>query len=318
MLLDFAQCEIRTPSGPARARLYRMLGETFVPDQPLFERLLQSGRPMSTWTPYTLYRGQEILCNVSLMPMRIWLNAQPVELVGVASVATAPAYRRQGAARYLLRHCLGLIDQSRLPAVLFTSQPEVYAGAGFLSVPQKYVEWRATDWQSRGRGPQATWLDAPLPDEWAAMATLYDDVSPNDDGKLVRDPGYWEYYQTLFLLNPRWHIVACRENGPWLGYARCEEEPGRLLVSEFCGASDREDVAESLVDSIVERARLDRRAVSLALAPGHFLERLLRCRGVGIAVEGPTADREAFMVRPAAGQPPGPLAQLQWSLADKF
>lgn len=320
MVLDLAQCEIRTPSGPETADLYRILGEMFVPDQPLFERLLETGRPMYTWTPYTLYHDQEIVGNVSLMPLRIWLDGNPAEVVGVASVATVPQYRRQGVARHLLQHCLEVVDQKRLPAVLFTSQPEVYAGAGFVSIPQKYSEWRLPDWQCCARNLQSTWLANLAPDDWVAMARLYDNGCSKHDGTLARDQDYWEFYQTLFELNPRWHIIACRDaDGVWLGYARCEEEPGRLLVSELCSAPDREDVADSLVDSVVNRARqLECPVLSLAFAPSRSLERLLRSRGVKLAAEGPSAGREVFMVRPVVGQTLGPLAQLQWSLADKF
>lgn len=296
-----------------------MLGDTFAPDRPLFDRLLRTGRPMYTWTPYTLYHGQEIVGNVSLMPVRIWLDGRPVEVVGVASVATAPQYRRQGVARHLLRHCLAVVDQKRLPAVLFTSQPEVYVGARFVSIPQRYSEWRSPDWRCCALNLQSTWLDVLAPEDWAAVARLYDNGPPKYDGSVVRDPGYWEFYQTLFELNPRWRIVACRDAGTWLGYARCEEEPGRLLISEFCSLPDREDVVDSLVGSIVNRARqLGLPVLSLALAPGHVLERVLRSRGVELMSEGPDADREVFMVRPTIGQALGPFAQLQWSLADKF
>lgn len=322
MPLDFTQCEIRTPVGPERADLYRMLGETFPPDQPLFDRLLRTGRPMYTWTPYTLYgRDAAILGNVALMPVRIRLQGKPLEVVGVASVATAPQCRRQGVARHLLQHCLAVVDQQRLPAVLFTSQPEVYAGVGFTRIPQQYHEWhewQASQWPRHNDGLHSTRLAAPTPEDWTAAARLYDAGVPYD-GLVVRDAAYWELYQTLFHLNPRWHLTACREGDAWLGYARCEEEAGRLLISEFCCNPAREEVAQSLLESIVEQARqLGRPVISLALAPGHFLVPLLRSRGVKLAAEGADAGREAFMVRPAAGQSLGPLGQLQWSLADKF
>lgn len=353
MPLEFAQCQIRTPSGPERADLYRMLGETFAPDRELFHEMLRTGQPMYTWTPYTLCRGREILGNVSLVPMRVWVNARPVEVVGVGSVATAPQYRRRGVARYLLSHCLGVVDQQRLPAVLFTGQPEVYVGSGFTPIPQACHECRLPDWQASGRGPQCTWLDTLTADDWASIAAIYEQSPAPYDGQLLRDSLYWEFYQTLFRLNRRWHIVACRDAEAWLGYARCEEEDGRLLISEFCAqaiegqkghvgtatngspvppaaakpcrdtgilrTNIREEVAESLLGSIVQRARqLGRSTLSLALAPGHFLPRLLRSRGVELEPEGPDSGRETFMARPAAGEPLGPLGQLQWPLADKF
>jgi GNAT superfamily N-acetyltransferase len=319
MPLDLAECRIQTPTGPDRVNLYRMLGEIFPADRDLFAWLITSGQPLHTWTPYTLFLGDKILGNVSLMPLRIWLGRRPVDVVGIASVATDSEHRRQGVAGRLLRHCLAMVDRERLPAVLFTGQPAVYSGLGFTGIPQTYLECPLHDWPLPAGGLQRAWLDRPTHEDWETLAAAYRDSVPNYDGKLVRDRPYWALYRTLFGFNPRWRLVACREDGPWLGYARCEEEPGRLLVSEFICLSGREDVAAALLGAVFEKARrLGREFLSLAMPPGHFLHDLLRSRGVPLAVEGPDAVREAFMVRPAAGQPLGPLAQLQWSLADKF
>jgi predicted N-acetyltransferase YhbS len=318
MSLDLTECRIREPAGSSQVDLYRLLGKVFPPDRELFEWLIASGRPLYTWTSYTLYRGEEIVGNVSLMPLRIWLDGQPIEVVGVASVFTRPQYQHQGVARHLLKHCLTLIDQQRLPAVLFTGCPEVYSGVGFVRIGQEYWECRLSNWPAHEQDFQSAWLDPPTPEDWEAIAWLYDEC-PAGDGKLVRDREYWLLYQTLFRLNPHVRLVACGECRRWLGYARCEEESGRLLVSEFCCPEDREEIAESLMEAIAEKATLQGRTLLLlALAPGHFLYRFLRSRGVELVVEGPTAGREVFMVRPAAGQPLGRLGQLQWSLADKF
>lgn len=316
---DLKQCRIATPTGSARVALYRMLGEVFPPDRELFASLIESGRPYATWTPYTLYDGEEILGNVALMPLKVWLGGRPVEVVGVASVATAPRYRRQGIARYLLQHCLALADRDRLPAVLFTGQPEVYDRHGFVRIAPRYTECRLDDWPFHHRSQEKTWLDCPTAEQWKALGSIYADDYPNYDGKLLRDACYRPLYQTLFRLNPHWRIVACGTGGRWLGYARCEAEPGRLLVSEFCCDPGREEAAESLLSAIgVEAGRLGRTVVSWALPTGHFVDGLLRSHGVAQAAEGTGAGREVFMVRPAAGEPLGPLARLSWPLADKF
>lgn len=318
MSLDLTKCRIREPAGFSQVDLYRLLGEVFPPDQELFEWLIASGRPLYTWTPYTLYRGEEIVGNVSLMPLRIWLDGQPIEVVGVASVFARPQYRHQGVARHLLKHCLTLIDQQRLPAVLFTGCPEVYSGVGFVRIGQEYWECRLSNWPAHEQDFQSAWLDPPTPEDWEAIAWLYDEC-PAGDGKLVRDREYWLLYQTLFRLNPHVRLVACGECRRWLGYARCEEESGRLLVSEFCCPEDREEIAESLMEAIAEKATLQGRTLLLlALRPVIFSTAFCVVRGVELVVEGPTAGREVFMVRPAAGQPLGRLGQLQWSLADKF
>ena len=318
-MLDLKRCRIATPTGAERTRLYRMLGEIFPPDQELFASLIESGLPCATWTPYALYDAEEILGNVALVPMQIWLGGRLVEVVGVASVATAPSHRRQGVARHLLEHCLALVDRDRLPAVLFTGQPEVYEHHGFVHVAQRYTECRLDEWPLQNRNQGQTWLNRPTAEEWESIATLYADGYPDYDGKLLRDASYWALYRTLFHLNPRWQFVICGAEGKWLGYARCEAEPRRLLVSEFCCRPEREDLADALFSAIgAEADRLGCTFVSWALPLGHFLDRLLESRGIARVAEGTDAGREAFMVRPAVGEPLGPFAQLSWSLADKF
>ena len=61
---------------------------------------------------------------------------------------------------------------------------------------------------------------------------------------------------------------------------------------------------------------LDR--VSFALPQNHFVREVLQRRDVPLAPEPPASHRETFMVRPPPGKDLGELADLQWSLADKF
>jgi predicted acetyltransferase len=203
--------------------------------------------------------------------------------------------------------------------VLFTGQPEIYERHGFVRVAQQYTECRLDEWPRQTCGQGQNWLDRPAVEEWEAIATIYADDYPRYDGKLLRDACYWTLYQTLFRLNPHCQLVLCGAEGRWLGYARCEAEPRRLLVSEFCCQPKREDIADALISAIGEEAdRLGRTFVSWALPIGHFLDRLLESRGITQTAEGTDAGREVFMIRPAVGEPLGPFAQLSWSLADKF
>ena len=87
---DFSQYQIRVPRGRDLQRLHDFLSECFPPDRPVFAEMARSGKGFYTWSPYALYRGSEIVANVSLMPMRIWLEGRVRDVVGVASVATVP------------------------------------------------------------------------------------------------------------------------------------------------------------------------------------------------------------------------------------
>ena len=78
--------------------------------------------------------------NVSLMPMRIWLGGRPTEVAGIASVATRKEHRRQGVAKRLMRHVLAIVDEWKMPAVLFTDLPNVYEGLGFHSIEQTSID----------------------------------------------------------------------------------------------------------------------------------------------------------------------------------
>ena len=129
---DFSQHQIRVPGGGELARLYEFLSECFPTDRPVFDEMSRTGKRFYTWSPHTLFRGDQIAANVSLMPMRIWLDGCVTKVMGIASVATAPQYRRQGVASDMLRRALGLVDPQAVPCVLLTGLPEVYQGVGLF------------------------------------------------------------------------------------------------------------------------------------------------------------------------------------------
>ncbi len=316
--LDPSECRIRTPEHAERIALYEFLIGVFPVDRPVFREMVERGRRFYTWTPYALYHGGELVANVSLMPMQIWLNGQPRPIVGIASVATRERFRRRGVARHLLRHALGIVDERRAPAVLFTELPAVYEGLGFETIPQTYraASARAFDWGDR---PEPCELVGTFGAEHlGAMARLYD-RTPNYDGKVVRDAEYWQLYEMLFHAYARFKLLVCRRAGRMVGYARVEEEADRLLVSELCGEPSDVEVVERLLASAAAYARrIERDVISFAMPPGHFAESIVRARGVAFGPEPPGAPRESVMVRPAAGQPLGPLARVSWPLADKF
>ena len=319
MELDLSKCRIHTPTGDELLRLYRMVMEVFVGDRPVFAEMIEKGRRFYTWTPYTLYLGNELLGNVSLMPMRIWLEGRITQTVGIASVATPKRYRRMGVAKHLMGHCLGVIDRQKMPAVLLTNLPGMYQWAGFEAVDQAYPAASTRQVDFAKRGFDCKLLETLAEDHLEEMARLYAQEYPNYDGKVVRDPDYWQLYQMLFNPYPKIKVLFCIRDGRVLGYARLELEDDRLLVSEICGDASGTDVAETLLGFMADYARqVGRDLVTFALPPDHFAKQILNHHDVQLQPEPPGAHRETFMVRPRAGELLGPLERLQWSLADKF
>ena len=319
MEIDFSKCRIRTPREDERLPLYRMLMELFEIDRPVYETMIEKHKRFYTWTPYTLYLGDEILGNAALVPMRIWLGGRPADVVGVGAVATATPYQRKGVARYLMKHCAEILDRQEVPSVLFTELPAVYEEAGFRIIPQVYRA--ATRWQMDfdSRGFDCKILDTVDEGHVERMKGIYTDEYPNYDGKVVKDRAYWQLYELLFNPYPSPRLLFCTGKGRLLGYARVDVEEDRLLLSELCGRPSAVEVTEALLSFVTGYAvGLGLDLVTFALPPGHFAEQILDSHHVHLEPEPPAAHREIFMVRPAAGQALGPLERLQWSLADKF
>jgi predicted acetyltransferase len=316
---DWSDCEFRVPSGDSVERLYEFLSECFPPDRPVFAEMARTGKRFYTWTPHALYRGDEIVGNVSLMPMRIWLDGRVTKVMGVASVATAPQYRRQGVARDMLRRALGLVDPQDVPCVLLTGLPEVYQGVGFRVVPQDYRAVRVSQMNFTSRGLDGSLLESLDDARLFELTRVYDQEYPNCDGKVDRDSDYWQLYAMLFNLAPQSRILLCTRGAEMLGYVRFDQEEGRLTVCELCAEPSAADVCEALLGLLQEfAAHANAEWLSLAIPPGHFAWALLRRHGVAVEPEPTGVAREAFMVRPASGQPRPSLLGLQWSLADKF
>ncbi len=318
MKLDLSECEIRTPTGDDLADLYGMLIDVFPVDRPVFTEMIETGKSFYTWTPYALYRRGELLGNVSLVPLRIWLSGQPTEVAGIASVGTRKEHRRKGVAQHLMRHALAIVDEWKMPAVLFTDLPKLYEGLGFHSIEQTYPSAPVGRMEFAAEGFQCEVVDTLDQGRLDQMARVHADAYPNYDGKVVRDPDYWQLYQMLFNPFPKPKMLFLTDPRRIVGFARCEVEDDRLLVAELCAPANPTRVSESLLGFARDYAcQLHRDSITLALPPDHFALETLR-RLIPLEPERPGAHRETFMVRPPAGEPLGPLDRLHWSLADKF
>ncbi len=319
MEIDFSKCRICTPTGDDLLALYRMLMEVFVDDRPVFTEMIEKGKRFYTWTPHALYLGNEVLGNASLVPMRIWLGGQVTGIIGIASVGTPEQYRRRGIARYLVQHCLKIIDRQKAVSILLTELPVMYEKAGFKAIDQTCLAASVRQMDFADKGFECELLERIGDRQIEQIVRIYAEEYPNYDGKVVRDPDYWQLYAMLFNLHQRSRILFCIRDGRVLGYGRFDVEADRLLVSEICCEESATDVVEALLGFITDyalQAGVD--LVTFALPVDHFARPILESRGIPLEPEPAGARRETFMVRLAASEGLEPFDRLQWSLADKF
>lgn len=316
MKTDLSNCEIRTLTDGDRLPLYRLLTEVFPTDRPLISELIDHEERFPNWPAYTLWSDNEILGNVSLAPMQVWLDGRLIELAGIAWVATREEYRRQGIAKRLLRHVLEVVDAEGLPSALGTELPGVYESLGFVAVEQTYLAAPVRQLASgRPKCESRTYQVLP-PDLVETMARMYAGADSNRDGRVVRDREYWQLYRALFDGNPNVSLLVREHQGRAAGYVRIETEDDRLLVSELCCPAN---AAEALLGCVAQLAMdTKRETITLALPRDHPAMQILRRSAVALEPELAGASREIFMVRAPGSQPLGPLGKLQWPLCDKF
>jgi predicted acetyltransferase len=318
MSVDFSQCKVCCPAGQQLRSIHKVLGEIFPSDRPVYDEMIKNGMSFYTIQNYALYLHDEFLGNVGLMPMKIWFKERPLELIGTGAVATVPKYRRQGIAKYLMEYAMKIIDERKMPSVLFTELPIVYEEHGFKIVPQTYlaaslhgVEFKKT----RLNFQSVCELDEIQIEE---MSRVYDE-SPVYDGKVIRDKEYWKIYKMLFNPYPKPRIVLCRANNELVGYLRFEMETDRFTITELFTRAGSNEIAEGLL-GVVQNVAMEHgiKLATFAMVPGHLLFEILSQKRIVLSPEPAGVRREIFMLRAACGHNADYLASLQWSLADKF
>ena len=319
MKIDLSNCEIRMLTSNNRLPLYRLLMEVFPTDRPLIAELIDHEDRFPNWPAYTLWSDNVVLGNVSLAPMRVWLDGRLTELAGIAWVATREQYRRQGVANRLLRHVLEVVDAEGLPSALGTGLPGVYEPLGFEVVEQIYLAAPARQLASGQPKFESRTYQTLTPDLVETMARMYAGADSNHDGRVVRDREYWQLYRALFDGDPNASLLVGEGEGRAAGYIRIETEDDRLLVSELCCPSTAADVARALLGCVAQLAMgTKRETITLALPRDHPAMQILRRSAIALKPEPAGASRETFMVRAPGGRPLGPLGKLQWPLCDKF
>jgi len=315
---DLKRAEIRPPHPDEWAALCDLLAEIFPIEHWLWPEVAAHRIRLYRWQSLCMFLGAEIVGHVARMDIPVWIGGRVTTVAGVASVATPARWRRRGIAGKLLTELMKDVDRDAAPAALFTGVPRVYEGCGFRVVPQQYRAVTAdsipTD-DTNYHAEEVERLDAGVV---SRMDRIYSGLYHNHDGKVARDPDYWQWYALQFNHAQGKRIIFCRRDGRDLGYVRTEEEPEQLLVSELCcDERDGEVLGALLCLARREAKARGKEEIRLALPASHGL--WLLCANLGIvAVPMPASRGETFMVRGVRGARTSCLDGIPWSLADKF
>lgn len=322
MTIDFLKCRIITPKGDLALKMHKDLWEIFPYDRPVYDEIMNNNKKLYSVINYALFMDEEFIGNAGLFPVKIWYKGKIAEMIGLGAVATMPQYRKQGVARYLMKHCMEQLDKENKPSILFTELPAVYEDNGYKVVDQDYQAVNAADLNFKNTQLNFEFYQTIEYEQLQVIKNFYNNRYPNYDGKIVRTdaPDYWDFYMMMFnpYIKPRL-VIATDDSNKCCGYSRFEVESDRLTITEFCTEQDDFESCKailSFVDKFARSKSFD--IITIPISKDNCLWNLLKELNIQTFTEPKGVRREVFMVRPAKSQKNNTYNDLLWSLADKF
>jgi len=319
---------------------------SFTPDQfkeflaLVDEQVRPPGSSTHAWEDYPLILDQEnsdmilgicdqgrVAAGVACLVRQFQTSCGPIPLAGIGSVVTRPEFRGQGFSREIQKALIHRLEAANVPlAVLWTDQPELYRGRGFLSAGWEFHVDMANMRQGPGFPDGFSFRNFGAEDS-SAVAGLYDRHPlrtlrrPGDSARLYTMPGT----RGLVALGEGEQVVAavfCGKGADFPDYV--PEWSGPLgLVIPLLEESRRRGWARHLLappgsESLAEQLAMSG-AVVTAQAAGFWLvvqpEKLSRyLQGSGQGISRDPSDPAAVLgtVGPDGVVMPGALTVAVW------
>ncbi|MDZ5610249.1 GNAT family N-acetyltransferase [Bacillus pseudomycoides] len=121
---------------PKKELLFQLFEEVFrIPAQTL-QNFESNGFWDTTYKPFSYLQEGQVIANVSMFSLPMFVNGEQIHAAGIQSVMTHPEYRRKGLMKQLFCKVLQEIDTQYECTVLFTEKPELYEPFGFRVVQE--------------------------------------------------------------------------------------------------------------------------------------------------------------------------------------
>lgn len=134
---------------PKKELLFQLFEEVFhIPVQTL-QNFESNGFWDATYKPFSYLQEGQVIANVSMFALPMFIKGEQIYAAGIQSVMTHPKYRRRGLMKQLLGKVLQEIDKQYECAMLFTEKPELYEPFGFRVVQQHLMTLLYDKIQSR-------------------------------------------------------------------------------------------------------------------------------------------------------------------------
>ena len=182
--------EVRVLRESEKEEYAYMIKQAFQLPQPSTDYFMQNESVDNMWG---IFDGRKrMLAGLRILRNRLWLGAQPVEMVGITSVATPPEYRRQGQLKELLQTVLTTERaQGRNVSSLYPFDYPFYRKFGYElagSLAKTKVQIGAMSHFKRRTAGEWQRVQA---EDWAEFRTLYDRFCVGKFGRIERASEAW-------------------------------------------------------------------------------------------------------------------------------
>jgi predicted N-acetyltransferase YhbS len=121
-----------------REKLYPLFEKVFNIEATLLKDYYQRGFWNPTYSPFTFFKGDQAIANVSMFTLPVVINNKYKKVAAIQSVMTDPAYRSIGLMKQLFLEMLEKTGNEFECSVLFTEIPDLYKPFGFEEVQEHY------------------------------------------------------------------------------------------------------------------------------------------------------------------------------------
>ncbi|WP_152657657.1 enhanced intracellular survival protein Eis [Oceanobacillus sp. CFH 90083] len=179
--------------------------------------------------------GENLAAKVHLIPLETRIHGQVMKMGGIASVATWPEYRRNGAVRQLLTHAIGEMKKAGcLISYLAPFSVPFYRKFGWemtinemqFTIPMEHIP-KFKDVTGYVRRMKK--------DEEAILKEVYQAYTEQYTGMLVRDDHWWKY--KVFSKEELITVISYDDGGNADGYLRYKVKGGKVDIDEWAAVT---------------------------------------------------------------------------------